>query len=222
MSIDLISGLIGFLLTVMILSYIIGDGPVFRIAIYIFIGVSAGYVTVVAIYQVLLPGFLGFFDSSASPVARVLLIFPLLLGGLMLMKISPRLSTLGAPATAYIVGVSAAAAVGGAVLGTILPQVGAAAESVSVRNSGGSVINGLIMLVVTVFTLAYFQFGAQRQPDGTIQRNRILETIAWVGGIFVALTLGALFAGVYSAALTALVERVNSLFAFIFSFIGPQ
>ena len=44
-----------FLLTLFIFSYLIGDNPLFRIAVYIFVGVSAGYVAAVACRQVLWP-----------------------------------------------------------------------------------------------------------------------------------------------------------------------
>lgn len=215
---QLISGLIGFLLTVMVLSYIIGDGPLFRIAIYIFIGVSAGYAGAVAWHQVIVPDLLApLLDVSTPMVTRSLLLFPLVLGALMLMKISPRFASFGTPATAYLVGVTAAVVAGGAVLGTLIPQVAAAADPFSVGKPASSLLNGAVMLAATVFTLVYFQFGATRQPDGTVKRNRFVEGMAWVGGIFVALTLGALFAGAYSAALTALVERIDSIFLFIFT-----
>jgi len=221
MNMELISGFIGFLLTVMVLSYIVGDGPLFRIAIYVFIGVSAGYVGAVAWHQVILPNlFVPLLNGATSPVTRSLLLFPLVLGALMLMKISPRFASFGTPATAYLVGVTAAVVVGGAVIGTLIPQVAAAADPFSLGKPVTSLINGAVMLIATVFTLSYFQFGASRQMDGTVKRNRLFESMAWVGGIFVALTLGALFAGVYSAALTALVERIDSIFFFIFSSMG--
>ena len=55
MPIELISGAIGFLLTLLIFSYLIGDNPLFRSAVYIFIGVSSGYAAVVVWHNVLLP-----------------------------------------------------------------------------------------------------------------------------------------------------------------------
>ena len=67
------------------------------------------------------------------------------------------------------------------------------------------------MLVGTIATLAYFHFGARRKDDGSVKRNGLIEALAWVGKLFVALTLGVLFAGVYAAALSALVERIHSL-----------
>jgi len=61
----LITAIIAFLITLMILSYLIGDNPLFRVAVYIFVGVSAGYVAAVAIRQVLWPDLLQplYFDS---------------------------------------------------------------------------------------------------------------------------------------------------------------
>ena len=53
MSTDLIGAAVGLALTVMILSYVLGDNPLFRIAMYLFVGVAAGYAVVVAVQNVL-------------------------------------------------------------------------------------------------------------------------------------------------------------------------
>jgi hypothetical protein len=217
MTTDLIFGAISFLLTIMVLSYLIGDNVLFRFAIHVFVGVSAGYVAAVAIYQVIWP-YLLIPLVTASMLERALLIVPLVLSALILMKISPRLSWLGGPAVGYLVGAGAAVAIGGAALGTILPQVNAAAEPFDVIgltqrgvSPWQSVFNGVVMMVATISTLAYFHFGAKRKADGSVQRNGLIEIVAWVGKLFVALTLGVLFAGVYAAALSAFVERIQSL-----------
>jgi hypothetical protein len=76
------------------------------------------------------------------------------------------------------------------------------------------------MLAGTVLTLAAFHFSAGRTADGTPKRPAILEGIAWFGRIFIAITLGALFAGVYMAALTAMIERLSSILNFIRQLIG--
>ena len=76
------------------------------------------------------------------------------------------------------------------------------------------------MLAGTTFTLASFHFGASRAADGTVKRNRILEIIAWVGRLFIAITLGVLFAGVYMSALTAMIERLSSIINFVRGLIG--
>jgi hypothetical protein len=70
-------------------------------------------------------------------------------------------------------------------------------------------VQGGVMLLGTVFTLASFHFSAGRAADGAPKRNRILEGVAWVGRIFIAITFGVLFAGVYMSALTAMIERLS-------------
>jgi len=223
MSPDLIAGPLAFLLTLMVFSYLIGDNPLFRVAVYIFVGVSAGYVASVAWWQVLWPDlFLPLL--SGAILQRALLAAPLLLSALLLLKVSPRLTQFGAPSMGFLVGVSAAVAVGGAITGTLLPQTQATIEAFDVQAAGffvqallnGSLFNSGFILLGMVTTLAYFHFGARTTASGIVRRFGVIELIAFIGSIFLAITLGALFAGVYSAALTAFIER----FHFFGTFIG--
>jgi hypothetical protein len=139
----------------------------------------------------------------------------------MLMKILPRLSKLGGPAMAYLVGVSAAVAVGGSVIGTLSPQILATINLFDLQTAAArsipfmeALFNGGLILAGVVASLAYFQFGARTMPDGTVRRLAWIELLAWIGRIFIAITLGVIFAGVYSAALTAFIERIGILISF--------
>jgi len=127
---------------------------------------------------------------------------------LMLTKISPRLTKLGNPAVAYLVGVGAAAAVGGAIVGTLFPQ---ASVSMRLLVDQENPLNALIILVGTLATLLYFHFGIRRKDteEQSSQRPAWLESISGVGQFFIAVTFAALFTGVYLAAVTALIERVS-------------
>jgi hypothetical protein len=221
MSIEVISALVGFVLTLMIFSYLIGDNPLFRIAVYLFVGVASGYAATVVWHYVLVPKL---FQSltALNPLAIV----PLVFGISLLAKFSPRISWIGNFAMAVLVGVGAAAAVGGALLGTLLPQARAAIDGFDVLSVGSGLevatrlFEGVVMLAGTVFTLASFHFSAGRAADGTPKRNPIIEGIAWVGRIFIAITLGVLFAGVYMSALTAMIERLSFVINFIRQLIG--
>ncbi len=220
MPLDLISGLIGLILTLMIFSYLIGDSPLFRIAVYIFVGISSGYAATVVWHQVLVPKLFGSFQT-ADPTQLIFMIVPLVLCISLLAKLSPRIAWIGNFAMAVLVGVGAAAAIGGALLGTLIPQARASMAALDFRSAATGtdaflgLVEGTVMLVGTTFTLASFHFSASRAPDGTAKRNRILEIIAWIGRIFIAVTLGVLFAGVYMAALTAMIERLSSIINFI-------
>ena len=217
--VDLVTGGISFLLTLMVFSYLIGDNPAFRIAIHIFIGVASGYVAAVTWHQVLYPRLFVPLISGSTP-ERLLLLVPLLAGLLLLLKISPKTARFGTPSMAFLVGVGAAVAIGGAVMGTLFPQSRAAMVALDMTGAGQywleRLTEGFVMLVGTVTTLVYFHFGAKATAGGP-QRSRLVNVLGWVGQVFIAVTFGVLFAGVFVAAMTALIERMNFIVRFLLS-----
>jgi hypothetical protein len=96
---DLIGTLLAFAFTLMVFSYILGDNPLFRLAIHIFIGVAAGYTTVIAWYNVIWPQLLLPLITGGT-AGRFILLIPLVLGALLFSKLSPRLAGLGSLALA--------------------------------------------------------------------------------------------------------------------------
>jgi predicted membrane protein len=216
MSIEIISAVVGFILTLMILSYLIGDNPLFRIAVYLFIGVSSGYAATVIVYNVLLPNLNKLQTNDLNQL--LLEVIPVVFGATLLAKLSPRISWIGNFAMAMLVGIGAAVALGGALLGTLIPQAQAAMDAFDLGGSSNPVLSfveGGVMLVGAVVTLAAFQFGAKNAPDGTPKRNILVEWTARLGRLFIAVTFGVLFAGVYMSALTAMIERLSSILNFI-------
>jgi len=218
---DLVTGLLSFLFTILIFSYLIGDNPLFRIAVYIFVGVSSGYLAALTWWQVIVPRLI-YPLMYGAVLEKAFTAIPLLGAVLILMKISPRLAGLARIAMAFLVGAGAAVIIAGALSGTLLPQIAstinafdlsaASARNISVVEV---VFNGAFILAGTVFTLIYFHFGASPKADGSIRRLGLIEISASVGRIFIGITLGTIFAGVYAAALTALIERISVLINFI-------
>jgi hypothetical protein len=203
--------IIGFVLTLMVFSYIFGDNVLFRLATHIFIGVAAGYAAVLVIYNIIFP-------LLAQPGNELVRLGPpLILGVWLLTKTSPRLSRLGNPVLAFLVGVGAAAAISGALLGTIYPLVDQSTRELS-GTIIGDLVNGFIILVGTATTLVYFHYGAHPTPSGVTKRETPIEIGAWIGQFFIATTLGAIFAGVYLAVLTVFIERMRFVWDFIWTF----
>lgn len=219
---DLTWTLVGFILTLLVFSYLFGDNFLFRIASYIFVGISAGYVAVVVIYQVLLPRLITPLIQG-SMLERLLLIAPLIMAALLLMKISTQLAPLGKLPMAFLVGVGAAVTIGGAIFGTLLGQIGGAARPFNLAETGrgaGGLLEGLLILIGTVGTLAFFQFGASSRSGQPSARSPLVESLSVVGQVFIGITLGAMFAGVYAASLTAMMDRIQFILTVIAQFIS--
>ena len=227
-SLDLVAGILGFIFTLLIFSYLLGDNPLFRVAIYIFIGVSSGYIAAVALWQVIIPRLLYplyFAITSGDMVTTVVLAVPLLAGVLLL--VFPRQSGLGQVVMAFLVGVGAAVTIAGALIGTLIPQLLGTINAFDMTAFAGKGLPALveplstagIILIGTVLTLAYFHFSARPKVDGSTRRLGLIEFLAWGGRAIIGIALGAIYAGVYAAALTALIERISSLINFIGKFL---
>src|SRR5512142_1926277 len=108
--------IIGLVFTILVLTYIIGDNVLFRLAVYILIGAGAAYAAVVVIFDVLIA-------NIQRPEALVSTIIGLVLGALVWTKASPRVAWLGNVPMGYLVGVGAATVLGGAIIGTLGPQI---------------------------------------------------------------------------------------------------
>jgi hypothetical protein len=218
---DLVGAILGFVLTLMVVSYVIKDNALFRLAVHIFIGVAAGYATVLVIYNVLWYQLL--VPLLNNPLEQLSLVAPpLLLGIWLLTKASPRLSRVGSPVVAFLVGVGAATAISGAISGTLFPQVGATINLFDLGATGlsgskllGWVVNALLILIGTITSLAYFHFGVRSRGDQTAQRPLWIEILSQIGQVFIAVAFGTLFAGAYAAALAALVERISFVWKFL-------
>ncbi|MDH3943323.1 MAG: hypothetical protein OEV06_04420 [Anaerolineae bacterium] len=188
--------LIAIILSVFVLLYAFGDSPVFRLAIHIFIGVAAGYAAGIVWHSVVVPQlFAPMVALEASGLTPLDMLLRVVLVVLLLTKLSPRTARFGNPASAYLVGIGAAVAVGGAVRGTLFPLA--------------SSYNGFFAMLGTVATLIYFHFGARSAGQQPPRRNRIIEIIAVAGKVFITVTFAAMFAGVFLASLVALVERLH-------------
>jgi hypothetical protein len=222
--IDLITGFISFLFTLLILSYVIGDNPAFRAAVHAFVGVSTGYIVVAVLRLVILDKlFLPLINGTL--VERILLTFPLVLSLLLLGKMFAGSEWAGRPVVAFLVGVGTAAAIGGAVMGTIFPQVSATAGMFDIRSTetvgslATNLVTGLVALIGTIATLAYFQFTVRGRNTSIGKRGWFMSFFALLGQVFIVITLGVIFAGVLAASLTAFVDRVQSVIKLVVDLI---
>ncbi len=210
---DLIGVVAGAVLTLLILSYVLGDNPLYRFALHLFTGALVGYSLGIALRMLL--------SKLLDPLfsREYIVVVPVILAVFLLLKGLRRYAYLGNISLAYLVGVGAAVALSGALFGTLLPQVAATGRAFAqpVGRLGGP----LIVLVGSVTTLMVFAFTG-RQARGGVGRlwARLVEVSAWVGRWFLVIALGVAFAGAVTAALSVLIGRVQALIDVALRFWG--
>jgi hypothetical protein len=211
-----IGTIIAAILTFMVWSYLLGDNPAFRIAEHLFVGMAVGYAVLVAWFSVVQPALSGVVVSQSPALAAV----PLVLCLLLMAKVRPAWSGVGNIAVAFLVGVGAALAVGGALFGTLGPQVAATASlSLDPADYGDTqpalaspfLWQNLAVLVGTVGTFFYFTFNTQ--PQGPLGGFRETFTRFWsgIGRWVIMMMLGALFANTVMSRIALLIGRVQWL-----------
>jgi hypothetical protein len=200
---DTIGLLLGFTLTLMIYSYIIGDNPLFRLGINILVGVSGGYAGVLVLRTIILPVFAQLIANPAS-LDSFLWLVPILLALLLILQRLPKFSWLGDNALALLVGVGSAVALVGAITGTLLPQIMNFGE-----NSEPGFVEGIIVAVLTVCTLLTFYFTGSKTDEGEWQRPLWLRGIMPIGQTVLMITFGFLFATIISTSLVLLTQRID-------------
>jgi hypothetical protein len=195
----------GFILTLMVFSYLLGDNFLYRLAVYVFVGLAAAYIAIVTVESVLLP----WLDSTIltgelNKIGAGML--PILLAVLLLFKTSSRLGRLGNFAIAFVIGVGAAVALVGALTGTLLPLANTTASAVE-----DNLLEAVVMFIGVASSLVYFQYLARRKPDGEVRRGRLSLLIGTVGQGFIVVTLGALYAAAILTSLTIFIGRIAFL-----------
>jgi hypothetical protein len=218
---DFIGTLLSFLLTVAVLSYLLGDNPFYRLAVSLFVGATAGYAALIAWFNILRPQIVAPLASPANllsfnfAVAGPALVAALL-SLLLLLKSRPATSRLGSAATAFMVGVGAAVAIGGAVTGTLFPQASATMLSLLPPDELGGVdfekaLESIIIVAGTVSTLWFFFYAGRGEPGAAGERPAVLKPVAFVGQLFIGTAFGVLYAGALAASLAVFSERVTAV-----------
>lgn len=217
--VDLIAGWAGLVLTLMVFSYLLADNFLYRIAVHLLVGAAAVFVAVTAIEEVVIPWFditLVHPDADAGIGPLILGALPLVIVILLLFKSIPRYNFLSNLGSSVVIGVGTGVALVGVVMATLLPLVEDTGRSVNQENG----LNALILIGGTICTLISFQYLSRRRRDGTVVRPLPIQALAWIGQGFIAVTLGALYAGAILTSLTIFSSVINEQLRFLLEQLG--
>ena len=186
------------LVTLAVWSYLVGERRLLHAAQLLLAGLATGYLALVAIREVLVPQLVSPLIGSAAAHPELLIDF-VLVAILVGSRWLPR-RIVAIPAAA-VVGGTAGFALGGAVTGTLLPQL--AAGIVTSGSGPGGALSGVIGLAITVPVLLAFLHGTPR--------GALVAGAARAGRWFVVGGLGAWLGFLLLSRLALLVDRVGFL-----------
>lgn len=174
------------LATIGVWSYLVGARRIFALLQYLLAGLATGYLVLLAIRDVLIPRLVSPLLARPGdhlPLLPALALVGVLIGAAWL----PRRVT--APATAVLVGGIAAFALGGAVIGTILPQMAAALPATTATSP--DLASEVLALAITALVLLSFLHGAPRgaltAQAATLGRWLLIGGIGgWLGFLVVS------------------------------------
>ncbi len=215
--------LVSFVLTLMVFSYLLGDLPLigilYRVAVYIFVGMTAAFTLVVSYEGVILPYLQDIQNVETSwttlgNAADVAIFFTALLFGLLLLlKPIRSLTWLTNSVYAVVIVVGASVAVVGALNGTIFPLLQAtAAIPEDLTADFSAMVDTLIIFIGTMSALFYFHYQVRANGAGGEQQSRLSRGFRHIGKVFIVTALGAIYASMILSSLTILTERISFLF----------
>jgi hypothetical protein len=185
------------LATLGVWSYLVGERRVLRVCQLLLAGLATGYLALIAIREVLIPQLIS--PLTASSAHPELVIDLLLVAVLVVGRWLPR--RLVAVPAAILVGGTVGYALGGAVSGTLLPQL--AAGMVPVAAGPGDALAGAIGVAITVPVLLSFLHG--------VPRGRLLGGVTTTGRWLMLGGIGAWFGFLLLSRLALLVDRIGFL-----------
>jgi hypothetical protein len=186
------------LITIGVWAYLVGERRVFSLAQHLLVGLATGYLVLLAVREVLLPRLIEPLarGSIANPLVWVALAF---CGVMIAARWLPR--GLVALPVAVLVAGTAAFALGGAVVGTLMPQLGA--SLLSPGQDAGGLANGILSAAVTALVLLAFLHGAPRA--------RLMAGAAGTGRWLLLGGIGGWLGFLLVSRLALLVDRIGFL-----------
>ena len=184
--------IIAAFLTLCIFSFLYKDNPFYKFAEHLLVGVSVGYVLVIALNTTVMPKLI----NPVFKEGRFDYIIPGILGLFMLVRFFPKIAWLSRISIALIIGAGA----GVAIPATLQAKIFAQMQATMINFAS---VNGIIVFVGIATTLAYFFFSKEHKGW--------FGTTARVGTWFLMIFFGATFGYTIMSRISLLIGRMHFL-----------
>ena len=200
--------------TLCIFSFLWRDNVLFRLVEHIFVGASAGwFLSVIAFHQTFKPNVLGkllpeTFGASTQPVQspEYHLIIPVILGIMMLFRLSAKYSWISRFSISFIVGLTSGMALTLVAYQILIPQVQKAIIPLYVQGNNLETFSSIVLVMATVSCLFYFFFSVDH-------KGKFFGTLSKIGFVFLMISFGAIFGSTVMSRISLLIGRINFLLA---------
>jgi hypothetical protein len=207
-------------LTLAIFSFLYADNPLYRFAEHLFIGVSAAYWIIIGFWTTLVPNLFGRLspefvqkhfipDLTVKGYQNLWYLIPLILGILLLMRLTNKAGWLSRWALAFIFGITAGLRFVGFLVSDFIGQISNTIVPVVVLNNGSldwqASLSAMIGVAGVIAGLIYFFFS--REHKGLF--GKASRVGIWV----LMITFGAGFGYTVMGRIALLVGRLEFLFS---------
>ena len=219
-TLDLLLLLAGLVLSLMVFSYLLGDTLLFGIAMYTLVGASAGFAVLVLLDKVIIPMAINPLSSFAQTSA-ILALVPLFLSILLIWLLFRKNRRASGVPLGFLGGIVAAALIIGLTRGTLAPQLVSIVDAFdpSKMTSAGlpnwtGIFEAFMMLAGVLAVLFVFHHRRINKQQDTYSHSW-LDGLSGFGQVFVGITFGALFVGLFSTSLVALIAYIQYFVDFV-------
>ncbi|NLI15683.1 MAG: hypothetical protein GX409_05280 [candidate division Zixibacteria bacterium] len=187
------------LLTLAIYSFLYKDNPFYRFAEHLLVGVSVGFLIVIAYNDTVVPKIIYPLFTRRD----WWIIIPILLGVLMFARFFPKFGWMSRPAMALYIGFGAGVAIPSVMQSVILAQIKASISPFANISSIGQALNAVLILLGSICVLLYFYFS--KKHEGAMGVG------AKLGIYFLMIFFGATFGFTVMARISLLIGRAGFL-----------
>jgi len=194
--------------TLALYSFLYKDNPLFKVAEHVYVGVAAAYIFGITWYNSLYGEIIvSYFDIGAGAEGANggghnpwVLLFPTLLGFLMLTRFSRKFSWLSRISFAFVVGVGAGLTIPRFMSSFLLGQVEPSLAPIGMSWEG---FNLILVLIGVITVLVYFFF--------SVEHTGVVGHASRLGIWFLMISFGASFGYTIMARLSLLIGRIGFL-----------
>lgn len=192
---------LGAFFTLSIFSFLYKDNPFYKFSEQVFVGLSAGYWLIYAIYNVLVPNlFAKLLNDFAGNWS---LLIPFALGLMMLARIIPSAQWVSRYPIAIVVGTSAAIAMLRATQTNLISQMNATMINPFAFSSPVDVVGSILLIVGTLCGIYFFYFSKKQEGMFAVPSK--------LGIWFLMVSFGASFGYTVMARISLLIGRLDYL-----------